>query len=59
MLYAATSPEATGGGYYGPDRMSELRGFPAPARIPPQAEDREAAARLWEVSQVLARVRFA
>lgn len=59
MLYAATSPEATGGGYYGPDRMSELRGFPAPARIPPQAEDRGTAARLWEVSQVLARVRFA
>ncbi|MAM75394.1 SDR family oxidoreductase [uncultured Tistrella sp.] len=59
MLYAATAPEATGGGYYGPRRMSELRGFPAPARIPPQAEDRGTAARLWEVSQVLARVRFA
>ena len=59
VLYAATAPEATGGGYYGPGRMSELRGFPAPARIPPQAEDRGTAARLWEVSQVLARVRFA
>ncbi|AFK57044.1 SDR family oxidoreductase [Tistrella mobilis] len=57
-LYAATSPEATGGGYYGPDRMSELRGFPAPALLPPQAEDHKTAARLWEVSQDLTQVRF-
>jgi hypothetical protein len=57
-LFAATSPLAKGGGYYGPDRLSETRGYPVEARIPPQALDRSVASRLWEVSQQLAGVRF-
>lgn len=50
-LYAATSPDAKGGAYYGPDRLSETRGYPTEAKIPPQALDTAAAARLWELSE--------
>jgi NAD(P)-dependent dehydrogenase (short-subunit alcohol dehydrogenase family) len=52
-LFAATSPDAKGGGYYGPDRMSETRGFPGLANTPPPALDLAASARLWDVSQRL------
>jgi len=51
QLFAATSRDATSGGYYGPDRLGETRGHPQPARIPPQALDRVAGRRLWELSQ--------
>lgn len=57
-LFAATSPKAKGGAYYGPDKMSEVRGFPAPAKIPSQALDKTASARLWQISQVLTDVDF-
>ncbi|GJD61034.1 SDR family oxidoreductase [Methylobacterium frigidaeris] len=57
-LYAATAPQAAGGAYYGPVRLSETRGAPGPARVPAQALDEAAAARLWEVSERLAGVRF-
>lgn len=58
QLYAATSEEAEPGGYYGPDRLSETRGYPRPARIPPQALDRAAREQLWELSQHMAGVRI-
>lgn len=45
-LFAATSPEARGGGYYGPDKMGDTRGFPAESKIPSQAEDRRGRARV-------------
>lgn len=57
-LYAATAPGAVGGGYYGPDGLAEIRGAPAPARVPSAAIDQSAAARLWEVSEYLTDVRF-
>ena len=56
-LYAATVGQ--GGGYYGPDRFFEVRGYPGPARIPAAALDAAASARLWEISQELTGVRFA
>jgi NAD(P)-dependent dehydrogenase (short-subunit alcohol dehydrogenase family) len=52
-LFAATAPQAERGGYYGPDRLGETRGHPAPARVPPQALDEAVASRLWEVSERL------
>ena len=52
-LFAATSPQARGGAYYGPDRFGEIRGFPAEARIPSQALDLEISDRLWEISENL------
>lgn len=57
-LYAATSPHAKGGVYYGPNKMSETRGFPSIAKIPVQAEDLDVSLKLWEISQELAKVNF-
>jgi NAD(P)-dependent dehydrogenase (short-subunit alcohol dehydrogenase family) len=57
-LFAATSPQAEGGGYYGPNGLNELKGPPAPARIMPQARDKAGAGKLWDVSQQLTGVSF-
>ncbi|MGK6324379.1 SDR family oxidoreductase [Sphingomonas sp. DT-51] len=57
-LYAATSPGAVAGGYYGPDGLGELRGAPTAAKVPLQALDEGVAARLWEMTEVMAGVRF-
>jgi NAD(P)-dependent dehydrogenase (short-subunit alcohol dehydrogenase family) len=57
-LYAAISPEAQGGGYYGPDGFGEMTGGPAPATIPSRALDQAAAERLWTVSSELTSVRY-
>ncbi len=57
-LYAATSPDAKPGAYYGPNGMSEISGYPAVAKAPPQALDEAAAERLWRVSEQLTSARF-
>lgn len=57
-LFAATSPQAKAGAYYGPDKFNELRGSPVVAKVPPQAEDELVAARLWDMSAALAGVTF-
>jgi NAD(P)-dependent dehydrogenase (short-subunit alcohol dehydrogenase family) len=47
-LFAATSPEAADGGYYGPQGFWEMRGGDVgPAKIAPRALDPATAARLW------------
>ena len=58
ILFAATSPQARPGVYYGPGGFSELRGAPAPALIMPRARDAAAAARLWDVSGKLTGTSF-
>jgi NAD(P)-dependent dehydrogenase (short-subunit alcohol dehydrogenase family) len=58
ILFAATSPNAKPGAYYGPGGIGELRGAPAPALIMPRARDAAAAARLWDVSEKLAGTSF-
>lgn len=55
-LFAATSPRAQGGLYYGPDKLGETRGYPAVVKIPPQALNTVTAARLWTESARLAGV---
>ncbi|MEG0850097.1 MAG: SDR family oxidoreductase [Flavobacterium sp.] len=55
-LFAATSPEAKAGVYYGPDKLGETRGFTTIAKIPAQALDENISLKLWEVSQILAKV---
>jgi NAD(P)-dependent dehydrogenase (short-subunit alcohol dehydrogenase family) len=57
-LFAATAPEALAGGYYGPDGLAELRGYPTRAKVPQAARDEIAAARLWQASEALTGVRF-
>jgi NAD(P)-dependent dehydrogenase (short-subunit alcohol dehydrogenase family) len=58
ILFAATSPKARPGAYYGPSGIGELRGAPAPALIMPQASDAARAARLWDVSEKLTETSF-
>ena len=58
ILFAATSPKAAPGAYYGPDGMGELRGPPATALIMPQGRDATKAARLWDVSEKLVEMSF-
>jgi len=58
ILFAATSPEAKPGGYYGPGGFGELRGRPAPSLIMPQARDAATAAKLWGVSEQLTATAF-
>jgi NAD(P)-dependent dehydrogenase (short-subunit alcohol dehydrogenase family) len=53
-LYAATSSQAQGGGYYGPQGFQETRGGDAgPAQVAPQARDPAAATRLWTTCEQL------
>jgi len=58
ILFAATSPEAKPGAYYGPGGFGELRGSPARALMMPQARDGAAAARLWDISGKLTGTSF-
>jgi NAD(P)-dependent dehydrogenase (short-subunit alcohol dehydrogenase family) len=58
-LYAATSPYAVGGGYYGPQGFQEMRGGDVgDAKVAPQARDTAGAERLWSVCEELTGVRF-
>jgi NAD(P)-dependent dehydrogenase (short-subunit alcohol dehydrogenase family) len=53
-LFAATSPDAEPGGYYGPQGFQEMRGGDVgPAQVAPQALDEQAQARLWKVCEQL------
>ncbi|MGG1550952.1 oxidoreductase [Paenibacillus ferrarius] len=57
-LFAATSPYAKGGTYYGPGGFGEVRGLPKPSKIAPQGLDTAVASRLWEVSKQMTHVDF-
>jgi NAD(P)-dependent dehydrogenase (short-subunit alcohol dehydrogenase family) len=57
-LYAATSPEAHGGGYYGPDGIAEVKGTPVEVQPKPKALDPEAGKRLWQVSEEMTGVHY-
>jgi NAD(P)-dependent dehydrogenase (short-subunit alcohol dehydrogenase family) len=58
-LYAATSPEAVDGGYYGPQGFEEMRGEEVgSAKVAPQARDTAAAARLWDLCEQWTGIRF-
>ncbi|MFC4532295.1 SDR family oxidoreductase [Sphaerisporangium dianthi] len=57
-LYAATSPEAQGGRFYGPDGFGQFTGDPTELAVYRPARDQAAAARLWDLSERLAHVGF-
>lgn len=57
-LYAAVSPEAHGGGYYGPDGMAEIKGTPVEVKPKPKALDPQAGQRLWQVSEEMTGVHY-
>ena len=58
-LYAATSPQAEGGRFYGPDGFAHLTGDATEQKVYGSARDEAVAARLWDVSSRLAGVEFA
>jgi NAD(P)-dependent dehydrogenase (short-subunit alcohol dehydrogenase family) len=58
LLYAATSPSAVSGGYYGPGRMMGLVGPTTFVRPPRRARDSAVAARLWTEAERLTGVRL-
>jgi NAD(P)-dependent dehydrogenase (short-subunit alcohol dehydrogenase family) len=53
LLYAATSPDAVNGGYYGPSRWFGLVGPTTTVRPPRRARDAATAARLWSEAEHL------
>lgn len=53
LLYAATSPDAVNGGYYGPSRFRELVGPTKVARVNRRMRDDAVAARLWAEAERL------
>lgn len=58
-LFAAASPDAEDGGYYGPKGFEEMRGETVgPAKIAPRAQDQAGAARLWGVCEDLTGVHY-
>jgi NAD(P)-dependent dehydrogenase (short-subunit alcohol dehydrogenase family) len=52
-LYAATSPAARGGAFYGPGRPGHFTGAPVEQAIYPSARDAADGRRLWELSEGL------
>jgi hypothetical protein len=59
QIFAATSPEAQPGGYYGPANSGEYKGPVTAAKPPRAALDTAVAGRLWQVSQELTQLPFA
>jgi NAD(P)-dependent dehydrogenase (short-subunit alcohol dehydrogenase family) len=57
-LYAATSPEARPGRFYGPRGLGHLGGPPAEQKLYSRLRDAQEARRVWEVSEELTKVRF-
>jgi NAD(P)-dependent dehydrogenase (short-subunit alcohol dehydrogenase family) len=58
-LYAATSPHAEGGGYYGPRGIYEAAGGGVtPAKVPARARDDADSRRLWEISEQLTGISY-
>ncbi len=53
MLYAATSPDAISGAYYGPRGLFALAGATTLVKAPRSARKPETAQRLWEVAEAL------
>lgn len=58
ILFAATSPKAKMGRYYGPCGPFELLGLPGEVELNPQAEDEELAQSLWKDATEMAGVHW-
>jgi len=57
-LYAATAPDVHGGAYYGPSGFIDMRGPPERQASTEASYDREAARRLWSLSEELTGVEY-
>jgi len=59
MLYAATAPDVTGGDYYGPGGLLNMRGAPEKQSSSEGSYDERVAEKLWDRSEVLTEVEYA
>jgi NAD(P)-dependent dehydrogenase (short-subunit alcohol dehydrogenase family) len=57
-LYAAVASEAVPGGYYGPNGIAEMKGYPTPVPLAKGAMDLAVAKRLWLESERLTGLQF-
>jgi hypothetical protein len=53
QLRAATDPGVLGGQYYGPDGLTEMRGYPKVVASSAKSHDVDVQRRLWAVSEEL------
>lgn len=58
-VYAATSPKAEGGKFYGPSGLGHLGGAPGEQALYKPLRSTADAARLWDVSEELTKVQYA
>jgi NAD(P)-dependent dehydrogenase (short-subunit alcohol dehydrogenase family) len=58
LLFAATSPNARKGGYYGPDGRNEAKGNPTAAFEPAVTKDATVGKRLWDESERVTGMQF-
>jgi hypothetical protein len=58
LLFAATSPNARRGGYYGPDGRNEAKGNPTAAFEPVITKDATVGRRLWDESERVTDMQF-
>ena len=58
LLFAATSPNARKGGYYGPDGRNEAKGNPTAAFEPVVTKDAAIGRRLWDESERVTGMQF-
>ena len=57
-LFAAVASQAVSGGYYGPDGLFELKGYPKAVLNPTRARNSEDAERLWGEAEKLTGIAF-
>ncbi|MEM7158431.1 MAG: oxidoreductase [Myxococcota bacterium] len=57
-LYALTADDVRGGEYFGPSGPMETRGFPTRVEASARANDTDAAAKLWAISQRQTGIRY-
>lgn len=58
ILYAATSPDAEPGNFYGPHGKREHKGYPTEAFVPEAAKNESDREKLWDLSEKMANKKF-
>jgi len=58
ILRAATDTSVTGGEYFGPTKMNEMRGYPELVKSSDKSYDKKLAGKLWKVSEKLTQINY-
>ena len=57
-LRAAFDPNAHSGDYFGPSKFFEMHGSPIVVKSNERSHDKEAAKKLWEISEELTNIKY-